>query len=456
MRKAAGDPYIGAMMTHTHPVRIDTRLLLQIYAGVAFSAGVTAVLVGPWLVSPDPASASWVRAGAVREIGALLIVAGCFSLPLANVDDPEARRRGLLWFAIGHAVLAALAWLQHPPLQTVGRSTWVSLDGSILAAVSMLMWVAWLHGEDADGRFGVMVELFGENDASATRQLRSEYARRIEAAAAQEERHRLARDLHDSVKQQLFAIHTAAATAQERFDGDAGGARAAVDQIRASAREAMAEMDAMLQGLRAAPLENVGLVGALQQASEALAFRTGARVDFVPGDLPPSASLPPGAHETVFRVAQEAMSNVARHARATHVRIALGTTDGALMLTIDDDGAGFDPGRAPRGQGLANMRSRAAECRGFLNVERTEDGLTRVELEIPSTAPEPREARRYRNNALGWGVGTVLLWNGLFWKRDGTFDLYPAVLPVAVLSLFMCVRECLAYVRTRRPREPRP
>jgi len=444
------------MSTRTHPVRIDTRLILQVYAWTAFSVGVTTVLVGPWLVGPDPAGVPWVRAGAIRQLGALLIVAGCFSLPLANVDDPESRRRGLLWFAIGHAVLAALAWLQHPPLEIVGRSTWVSLDGSILAAVSMLMWVAWLHGENADGRFGVMVSLFGDADASATRQLRSEYQRRIEAAAAQEERHRLARDLHDSVKQQLFAIHTAAATAQERFEGDAGGARAAVDQIRASAREAMAEMDAMLQGLRAAPLENVGLVGTLQQACEALAFRTGARVDFVPGDLPPSASLPPGAHETAFRVAQEALSNVARHARAARVRVTLGNRAGALMLTIDDDGAGFDPGRAPRGQGLANMRSRAAECRGFLNVERTEDGLTRVELEIPSTDPEPREAKRYRNNALMWGVATVLLWNGVFSKRDGIFDLYPAVLPAAVLSLFMGVRECLAFIRTRRPRKVRP
>jgi signal transduction histidine kinase len=447
------------MSTHPHPVRIDTRLLLRIYTGVAMATGVLLVLFGPWLVGPDPEGVPWVRASAIRQVGALLIVAACFSLPLANVDDPESRRRGLLWFAIGHAVLAALAWLQHPPIETVGRSTWVSLDGSILAAVSMLMWVAWLHGDDADGRFGVMVSLFGEHDASATRQLRSEYQRRIEAAAAQEERHRLARDLHDSIKQQIFAIHTAAATAQARFDAEPSGARAAIDQIRASAREAMSEMDAMLQGLRAAPLENVGLIGALQLACEALAFRTGAGVEFVPGELPPSASLPPGAHETAFRVAQEALSNIARHARAAHVTATIGSKNGALVLAVEDDGPGFDPGASPRGQGIANMRSRAAECHGFLNIEKVEAGGTRLELEIPSTTPTLKEARGYGMKALGWGALLAFQVYAVFTeshKNSQRGDLVLFSLPVSAMAFLFFAREVLAYLRARRPPEARP
>lgn len=77
-------------------------------------------------------------------------------------------------------------------------------------------------------------------------------------AASQEERHRLARGLPDSVKQQLFVIQTAAATPQTRFDGDSQGAREAIAQVRTSAREAITEMQAMLDQLRAAPLENTG------------------------------------------------------------------------------------------------------------------------------------------------------------------------------------------------------
>ena len=321
----------------------------------------------------------------------------------------------------------------------------------------MLLWMAWMYGEDADRRLGVVASLFGERDASAARLLGSEYARRIEVAAAQEERHRLARDLHDSIKQQLFAIHTAAATAQARFDDDAGGARAAVDQIRASAREAMAEMDAMLQGLRAAPLENAGLVGALQQACEALAFRTGAHVEFVPCELPPAASLPPGAHETAFRVAQEALSNIARHARAAHVATAIGSKHGALMLTIEDDGAGFDPA-VRRGQGLVNMQSRAAECRGYLNIEPIEGGGTRVELEIPSITPSPNEARGYGRNAIGWGAllsFQILALVTASGDHARPSDLVIVALPTSAIALFFGGREFLAFVRTRRPPQVR-
>ncbi len=446
------------MSTHPHPVRIDTRLLLQVYAWAAFSTGVTAVLVGPWLVGPDQASLFWFRAETIRPFGALLVVAACFSQPLVNVDDPEARRRGLLWFAIGHALLAVLLYALPPPVQTADGSTRLSFDYAILMAVSMLMWVAWQYGEQADGRFGVMVSLFGDSGASSAQRLRSEYARRIEAAAAQEERHRLARDLHDSVKQQIFAIHTSAATAQARFDAEPSGARAAIDQIRASAREAMSEMDAMLQGLRAAPLENVGLVGALRQACESLAFRTGARVEFVPGDLPPSASLPPGAHEAAFRVAQEALSNVARHARAARVRVALFNRDGALMLTIDDDGAGFDSEAAPRGQGLANMRSRAAECRGHVNIEGLEKGGTRVELEIPSITPDRAEARTYGKNALMWGAAAAVMWYYIVFPKPGQemLEIRAISFPIVVLSSAICVREALAFLRSRRSPEVRP
>ena len=156
-----------------------------------------------------------------------------------------------------------------------------------------------------------MTRLFGTRKTRAVQPLRSRYEQEIRRAAAQEERNRLARDLHDSVKQQLFVIQTAAATAQERFHNDPTGAHDAIDAVRRAAREALGEMEAMLEGLNANPLENTGLVEALKKQCEALGYRTGAQVSCECGPLPASETLPPGTHQAIFRTAQEALANVA-------------------------------------------------------------------------------------------------------------------------------------------------
>src|SRR5215218_4994171 len=182
--------------------------------------------------------------------------------------------------------------------------------------------------------------------------LRSEYEQQIRAAARQEERARLARDLHDAVKQQLFAIQTAAATVQARFDADPAGARLALEQVRSAAREAMTEMEAMLDQLQAAPIENAGLVAFLRKQCEALGFQTGAKVTFTVGTLPAETAVDPPVRQTMARVAQEALSNVARHARASNVSVSLGTSDGRLVLIVKDDGSGFVTEQEPRRMGM--------------------------------------------------------------------------------------------------------
>ena len=169
----------------------------------------------------------------------------------------------------------------------------------------------------------------------------------IRQAARQEERARLARDLHDAVKQQLFVIQTAAATAEQRFDGDRSGAQAALTQVRASARDALKEMEVMLEQLQAVPIGNAGLIESLKRQCEAVAFRTGAEVRFVPGSLPPDVAFPPGAHQAMLRFAQEALANVARHARANHVTVTLERQDTIVALSIADDGRGY-PAAAER------------------------------------------------------------------------------------------------------------
>jgi signal transduction histidine kinase len=218
----------------------------------------------------------------------------------------------------------------------------------VTTVLVILLLVPWaLYVETAAKDSAHVISLFGERGRSATEQVRTRYEQQIRQAAGQEERNRLARDLHDSIKQQIFVIQTAAATVQARFEADRDGARSAIEQVRRSAREAMAEMEAMLDQLRAAPLENNGLVEALKKQCEALEFRSGARVELKLGDLPPNESLAPGAHQAIFRVAQEALANIGRHARPKRVMVQLDAAGGNVRLAIQDDGSGFDSNSSP-------------------------------------------------------------------------------------------------------------
>jgi signal transduction histidine kinase len=217
------------------------------------------------------------------------------------------------------------------------------------------------------------------------RDLRQSLLARTREAAIQQERNRLARELHDSIKQQIFSISMGAAAVEARWESDSQGAQEALGDVRRSAREAMAEMNALLQQLSPAPLEKVGLVQALRDQCEALGYRTGAEVTVEFGELPPDEYLPAGAQEDIFRIAQEAFSNVARHARAEHVRLYVGQrdTDGPLVLEIQDDGQGFDVDAAESGMGLENIRQRALALRGELVVESAPDKGATLRISIP-------------------------------------------------------------------------
>lgn len=142
-------------------------------------------------------------------------------------------------------------------------------------------------------------------------------------------------------------------------------------------------------------------VEALKKQCEALGFRTGARVDFELADLPPGESLAPGAQQAIFRVAQEALANVGRHARAQNVRVALDAGGGQIRFSVQDDGAGFDTNERPRGMGIANMRERAEEFGGRLDFASRAGAGTSLTLSLPYTTQEPGD---YRYKAKFWGA----------------------------------------------------
>ncbi|GHO44228.1 sensor histidine kinase [Ktedonospora formicarum] len=202
-------------------------------------------------------------------------------------------------------------------------------------------------------------------------------------AASQEERNRIARDLHDSIKQQIFSISVSAAAAKAHMHADMGSASEALEDIQRSTREAQIEMRALLQQLRSSPLEQTNLREALQTQGEALGYRTGAHVTCEIGNLPSADLLPPQTEEQLFRIVQESFANIARHARATHVWLTLQQEEEQLRLSIRDDGQGFDQEQVKQGMGLANIHERARNLCATVHIQSTPGKGTYLQIHIP-------------------------------------------------------------------------
>ena len=430
------------MTTRSQPDAIDTRLIYLAYAGLAGLSGFVLFGWGPMWLGSDYAGEPWAKAAAIRVVGAALMAAACLSGALAEIEEPRSSHRGLFWMGLAHTVVFFVVLTQRIGIWGPGLADRALELLLVVAAVFFYLWQT-VEGH-RDPKRSPPLSIFADKKPKAKQPLRSQYEEKIRQAASQEERNRLARDLHDSVKQQIFVIQTAAATAQARFESDTGGAKEALDQVRKSAREAMTEMQVMLDQLRAKPLENVGLVEALKEQCEALGFRTGAQVDFTAGKLPPSETLAPGAQEAIFRVVQEALANVGRHARAVRVAVSIGSAGGDVVLTIRDDGAGFDPEEGSRGMGIANMRARAEELRGRLKLESQPGNGTSLTLFVPYVVQAPK---KYGRRALSWALFMVV--HGAMYVRNDGVNA-GGFLVFAAIGAIAFARETVAYVRTRK------
>jgi PAS domain S-box-containing protein len=199
--------------------------------------------------------------------------------------------------------------------------------------------------------------------------------------AALEERQRLARELHDSVLQALFGIGISARTARLVFHRDPEQALKSIDVVLTLVRTGMAEMRALIFELRPESLEAEGLVGALRKQSAAVSGRAELPIQLILCDEP-IAPLP--VKEAVFRIAQEALLNVVKHAQANQVDLHLDCVDGEIVLEVRDDGIGLDTEPAKPGHlGLHSMRERAARFGGTVEIKRVEPAGTTVRARIP-------------------------------------------------------------------------
>ena len=248
-------------------------------------------------------------------------------------------------------------------------------------------------------------------ERTALNNMRGKLVEQITDTAAQEERSRLARDLHDSIKQQVFNISISAAAAQAHLENDPRSAREALLHVKQSAQEAMVEMRVLLRQLAPAPLEKSGLLDAIREQAEAFSYRTGAHIDIQLGNLPDNQHFPLGAQEAVFRVTQEALSNIARHARAHHVKLILQQTPhNEVMLHISDDGQGFDPDNTPVGMGLGNIRSRANAINANCEIVSKPTLGTQLTIHIPLISPETSDPQATTRKVKQTAYDGVIRW----------------------------------------------
>ncbi|MFT8318712.1 MAG: sensor histidine kinase [Sporolactobacillus sp.] len=209
----------------------------------------------------------------------------------------------------------------------------------------------------------------------------TEMSVRVKNEAVTEERQRLARDLHDAVSQQLFALSMLASAAERSIRTNPDQAAENIADVSDIARKAQGEMRALLLHLRPVRLNDESLDDGLRHLIQEMDGKTPIHFE---ADIHSVGGLSKGVENHLFRLSQEALSNALRHSEATRVKISLTEKDQAVVLSIFDNGCGFDP-KVDKiaSYGLKTMRERAEEIGGhFLLTTHKGDG-TSIHIRVP-------------------------------------------------------------------------
>jgi two-component system sensor histidine kinase UhpB len=202
---------------------------------------------------------------------------------------------------------------------------------------------------------------------------------RLALRAQEEERKRLARDLHDEVNQALTAILLRLQAVSQGAPDDVADELA---EVRRLVNQAMDELLRLARQLRPTALDDHGLYSAIEGQVKRFSSQTGITADLHTGGDP--AELDPDREIAVFRIAQEALANVARHAGASSVEVGVERFGShGIALTVRDDGRGFEPERASNGLGLNGMAERARLVGGELEIDSRPGAGTALSLKVP-------------------------------------------------------------------------
>ena len=206
-------------------------------------------------------------------------------------------------------------------------------------------------------------------------------------AAQEAERARVSRDLHDDVGQALTSVLLGLRLLEDSLSTavvDVDAAHRRVDDLRELAADGLRRTRQLAFELRPTVLDDIGLVPALQRLRTDLSARVGLTVELDTAALGPDERLPPDVETVIYRVVQESLTNVVRHANTRTASVTLSIRTGSLRVFIEDDGVGFEPGEISLRPhlGIQGMSERAALVGGSLSVTSTDDGGTVVLLEV--------------------------------------------------------------------------
>lgn len=309
-----------------------------------------------------------------------------------GVDAPFSSTQTITALAIvlvGSALIALLVsgiaggWLSlsfSRRLQNLSQASAALANGDLSSRVLV-------EGGDEIDQLGEQFNAMADQLARQMHELRSlaernaMLAEEASALASVEERNRLARELHDAIKQQIFALSLTANSIRQLLDKDPNRATQRLEQLETQARDVHLEMDAIIRQLRPASLKGQGLAPALKELADKWQEQHQIPVSL---QIQGERELALHIEQAIYRISQEALNNIARHAEATRVSIHLRYSLDQLALEISDNGTGFDlhTVSSSTSLGLNNMNERAAEIKGNLEISSKIGAGTQLTLTV--------------------------------------------------------------------------
>ena len=286
--------------------------------------------------------------------------------PVAEAQAPVGRAAliiGVVWLGLAVVGTGGVLWLTRGFTRPIVELTETTRE---IARTGRLVKTSLEERADEVGQLSLSFDRMVERLVSMEGRL---------ATVAAEERNRLARDLHDAVSQTLFAASLIAEALPVLWERDADEGRRRLEEVRQLTRGALAEMRMLLLELRPSALVESDLPHLLTQLGDSIRGRTGIPVSV---DIESECEYAPEVKIAAYRVAQEALNNVAKHAEASAVTVTAACAPDELRITITDDGRGFDPGGVQADSlGLRIMKERSEEVGATLTIDsRVGEGTT--------------------------------------------------------------------------------